>query len=133
MKVKTQLQEPRFILAALEALNLKCEVARTSGGIMLNGWLDNANAEIVVRRPVLQAHGYTAHADLGFRQTSDGAYEVLMDDYDLNRYGGREQLVNPLLQQYAVAFALNWAAEQGFSAQVVEQDNGEIQIVTTQW
>ncbi|MBN2003762.1 MAG: DUF1257 domain-containing protein [Anaerolineae bacterium] len=132
MRVKTQLQEPRFILAALDAMNLAYEVSSTETGMLLRGWLDNARADIVVRQATLRAQGYTAHADLGFRQTEEG-YEVLMDDYDLNRYGGREKLVNPLVQQYGVAFALDWAEEQGFTAEVVPQANGDIQVVTTQW
>ncbi len=132
MKVKTQLQEQPFILAALEALNLTYQVSQNRDGLALRGWLDSARADIVVPQESLRAQGYVAHADMGFRQTDEG-YEVLMDDYDLNRYGMREGLVNPLIQQYGLAFALNWATEQGLTAEVVYQDNGDIQVVTTQW
>ena len=87
-KSTTEFTDGDLLVDALSSLGYAVEY--NTRPIPLNGWLDNSEAEIILRKTNLSG----AHADIGFRlNVKTGRYDVLADEDDMRNYGyGREWL-----------------------------------------
>lgn len=93
---RTEFDDADLLVDSLEALGYPVERAAEGKRLPMNGWLDNSEAEIVIRKQFLPR----AHADIGFRQRPDGTYSVLADEDDMRTYGYGDRWLTAVKVEY---------------------------------
>ncbi len=73
--------------------------------------------------------------DIGFLKNSDGTYEILGDWELLPKVSGIEKdlFTNKISQEYAFETIKDLAEENGYSLDYEKSENGELELVVTQW
>ena len=116
--IQTQFRDIDMLKACLEAL--ECQVLHEPNGITMRG----------VSMPVeLLVHA--SFGAFGFRRASDGHYELVGDDFVLDR---QQTFIHTLTQQYAYRKIMKDAAAAGYHLVHEERrENHEIRLVVRKW
>ena len=113
-KVKTKLNNPDFIIAALKEMGLNAHFSEIP--MPMRGWRGTqSEAHIVVPGRV---NGCGLEYDLGFRRDGDGTYSLVIEDIDASnyRYSHRRRFIDDFQLQYGLV-----AARQSMPGMVISE------------
>lgn len=116
--------------------------------IMLKKTLTEMGYEIVTADKGVEVRGFfgetmpadfkiltTTHYDVGFTKNAEGNYEVVGDWDLLPKVSGleRESFTHKVSQNYAKTTIQETAKQQGYEVTCVEHEDGNLEMVVTQW
>ena len=125
-QVATKLFDKRILIKSLKSMGW--EVVEGEAGQTVRGFCgESVAAEFKI-------HTET-HYDIGFLRNEEGAYSLVGDWELLPRVSGLEQdsFLKTVKRAYAKQAVLDTAAMQGMSVESVENEDGTIEMVVSQW
>lgn len=126
-QVKTHMTHTETLKKILKASGF--EIIEDQEGVQVRGYFgetQSAEFKILTR----------THYDIGFKKNEEGSYELIGDWELMPKVADIEQksFTNWLKREYAKEMILKTAQEKGYEVeQISENENGEIQLVVSQW
>ena len=124
--LKTRLVDADMLIRALNDLGFsQVEIHRVPQGLYgYQGDLRPEKAEIIISRQFISP----SSNDIGFRMTSDGTFEAIISEFDLDIYS--QDWLNRLTQRYAYHVARSRLEAQGFDLVSEEtHPDGQVHLV----
>lgn len=79
---------------------------------------------VIAKEELRRTGNVSSFGDIGFRQTADGTYEILLDDFD-----SRDQaLANEVKREYAIAMVTRRAEAQGMRVEFLDDTRQNLRL-----
>lgn len=123
----TEFKDEQLLIQALAALGYTAEY-HAEGVTTKNDYGEqNQTVQIIVRQEELKRVKKNAPADLGFKKNSQGVYTAVINDYD--RIHNKQEFINQVNEQYAIAGAKRTARRLGLRFVKSEKKKGVTRMV----